>query len=315
MNTSDYLHNDEDAYSHDDSRLAELLAGKVLGDLSEDEKVELLDLVGSGVVSQEAEDELEVTAASIAALFTIKSQQNLEDALPAALYQKILRNAPEFLVEKRSEAARSESIQPGLPAILDRTGAFTTDHENESKSIVSHLKPQEKTTRMALWRESFAWLVSSAALLFAAFTWYSLRNNEETSLPGLLERRGVLLATATDVKQVQWTPGKTPFNNPVSGDVVWSNESQNGFMRFVGMPINDASREQYQLWIIDPGRDDVPIDGGVFDIDSTGEVIIPISAKLRVVSPVAFAITIEKPGGVVVSKQERLPLLAALAKS
>ncbi|MFN7290367.1 MAG: anti-sigma factor domain-containing protein [Pirellula sp.] len=315
MNAFDDLPDDEDAYSHDDSRVAELLAGKVLGDLSEDEQVELLGLGDSGAVSREVEDELEVTAASIAAVFTIKPQQTLEVALPAELHQKILRNAPEYLVRNRSDAPRSASTEQRLPAMLDRAGAFSPDMESKPKSIVSQANPQGKTISIARWRESFAWIVSIAASLFAAFTWQSLQNNEEPSLPGLLERRGALLATATDVQQVQWAPGKTPFNDPVSGDVVWSNESQNGFMRFVGMPINDSTREQYQLWIIDPGRDDVPIDGGVFDIDSTGEVIIPISAKLRVVSPVAFAITVEKPGGVVVSKQERLPLLAAIAKS
>jgi anti-sigma-K factor RskA len=83
-------------------------------------------------------------------------------------------------------------------------------------------------------------------------------------------------------------------------------------MRFVGLPVNDASVEQYQLWIIDPARDDEPIDGGVFNVSNSGEVIVPIDAKLQVVRPQAFAITIEKPGGVVVSTQERLPLLASV---
>jgi hypothetical protein len=315
MNAFNYRPDDDVAYPHDDSRLAELLAGKVLGDLSEDEQVELLGLVESGAVSRDVEDELEVTAASIAAVFTTSTQQNREVALPAELYQKILRSAPDFLVKTQSDAPRSASTEPRLPAMLDHAGAFNLDRESNAESIVSQAQSPEKSISIARWRESFAWIVSIAACLFAAFTWYSLQNNGEPALPGLLERRVALLASATDVTQVQWAPGKTPFESPVVGDVVWSNEAQNGFMRFVGMPINDSSREQYQLWIIDPGRDDVPIDGGVFDIDSTGEVIIPISAKLRVVSPVAFAITIEKPGGVVVSKQERLPLLAAIAKS
>jgi hypothetical protein len=52
------------------------------------------------------------------------------------------------------------------------------------------------------------------------------------------------------------------------------------------------------------------LDGGVFDIPTTGEVIVPINAKLQVREPFMFAITIEKPGGVVVSSRERLPLLA-----
>lgn len=315
MNSFNYRPDDHDAYSPDDARLVELLAGKVLGDLSKDEHVELLGIANSGSVSRDVEDELEVTAASIAAVFANSTLQNREVALPAELHKKILRSAPNFLIKKQSDAPRSASTEPRLPAMLDHARAFNLDSESKPERIVSQAQSPEKSISIARWRESFAWIISIAACLFAAFTWYSLQNNGEPALPGLLERRVALLASATDVTQVQWAPGKTPFESPVVGDVVWSNEAQNGFMRFVGMPINDSSREQYQLWIIDPGRDDVPIDGGVFDVASTGEVIIPISAKLRVVSPVAFAITIEKPGGVVVSKQERLPLLATIAKS
>ncbi len=122
--------------------------------------------------------------------------------------------------------------------------------------------------------------------------------------------RQSLIASAPDLIQASWTESKTRLPAQVTGDVVWSNSAQRGFMRFVNMPINDPKVEQYQLWIIDPSRDDEPIDGGVFNITSRGESIIPIQAKLTVGQPQAFAITIEKPGGVVVSTQERLPLLA-----
>ena len=84
--------------------------------------------------------------------------------------------------------------------------------------------------------------------------------------------------------------------------MVWSNERQAGFMRLSGMPPNRSSAEQYQLWIVDPSRDEHPIDGGVFDIPAgVEEVIVPIDAKLRAEDPRAFAITLEQRGGVVVS--------------
>ena len=84
-------------------------------------------------------------------------------------------------------------------------------------------------------------------------------------------------------------------------------------MRFRGLSVNDPATRQYQLWIFDKNQSDkTPIDGGVFDIRSDGEVIVPIHAKLRVQEVVLFAITIEKPGGVVVSSREQLPLLAAV---
>ena len=52
-----------------------------------------------------------------------------------------------------------------------------------------------------------------------------------------------------------------------------------------------------------------PVDGGVFDVTRNGEVIIPIDAKIAVSNPTAFAITVEKPGGVVVSDRSRIPLV------
>lgn len=97
----------------------------------------------------------------------------------------------------------------------------------------------------------------------------------------------------------------------LSGDVVWSDADQTGYLRFEGLPANDPSVAQYQLWIVDPERDQRPVDGGVFDIPAgTGEVIVPIRATLPVEKPVAFVITVEKPGGVVVSAQETVAAIA-----
>jgi anti-sigma-K factor RskA len=77
--------------------------------------------------------------------------------------------------------------------------------------------------------------------------------------------------------------------------------------------MNVPTVQQYQLWIFDKNQSDkTPVDGGVFDITSDQEIIIPIQAKLRVQEAYLFAVTIEKPGGVVVSSRERLPLLATV---
>ena len=85
-------------------------------------------------------------------------------------------------------------------------------------------------------------------------------------------------------------------------------------MRFHGLAANDPTKSQYQLSIFDPSQSaKTPIDGGVFDIDpSTGDVIVPINAKLRVTGPTLFAVTVEKPGGVVVSKREHIVMVAAV---
>lgn len=131
-------------------------------------------------------------------------------------------------------------------------------------------------------------------------------------LPTPAEARAQLLASAGDVTTYAWTATQDPNAIGASGDVVWSPSAQTGYMRFVGLTPNDRAQVQYQLWIFDKHRDQAfPVDGGVFDISSTGEVIVPISAKLKVDEPVLFAVTVEQPGGVVVSKRERIVVTAA----
>jgi len=103
-----------------------------------------------------------------------------------------------------------------------------------------------------------------------------------------------------------------PTAKGATGDVVWSASQQKGYMRFVGLMPNDPAKFQYQLWIFDKTRDQAfPVDGGVFDVSSTGEVVVAISPKLHVNDLALFAVTVEKPGGVVVSKRERIVVTAA----
>jgi anti-sigma-K factor RskA len=163
-----------------------------------------------------------------------------------------------------------------------------------------------------------AWLAAAACLLVAigAWLWASQRAPEVVHVmpatPSPADGRAELLATARDVTTLAWTATADPNAKGAAGDVVWSASAQKGFMRFSGIAVNDPKQIQYQLWIFDKDRDEkYPVDGGVFDVSSTGEVIVPITAKLHVDQPMLFAVTIEKPGGVVVSKRERIVVTAA----
>jgi len=101
-----------------------------------------------------------------------------------------------------------------------------------------------------------------------------------------------------------WTPVDAAGKfGRVSGEVVWDEATQRGYMRFRGLPANDPTREQYQLWIVDgrEGRYKHPVDGGVFDSPGEGEYRVPIDAKLPVRDATTFVLTAEQPGGVVVS--------------
>lgn len=131
--------------------------------------------------------------------------------------------------------------------------------------------------------------------------------------PAALRER--LLGEAPDLVRVDWSTTEDPLVAAavVRGDVIWSPSRQEGYMTFQGLPANRSGEQQYQLWIFDGTRDAArPVDGGVFDVaDPSRPVVVPIDAKLDVRDATAFAVTLERAGGVVVSDREHLLLLAA----
>ena len=253
------------------SRLQELAAGYSLGDLSEAETQEIKSYDQKIFVAMvERSDE-----AAARAFLTFQGSVP-SDAMPEELSQRLKHMAEGFL----------EKPIDGGPAKVE-LATF-----NVAPSSVG-------------FREIVAWLCMAASVAIALCVWIPGRSNPQTSM---LVLRDNLIAKSRDLIRSKWespTPAPQEF-----GDVVWSSSAQEGYMTIRRLPVNDKSKEQYQLWIIDPTRDEKPVDGGVFDITNATESIIPIRAKLQVDKPTLFAITIEKPGGVVVSDQKRLPLLA-----
>jgi hypothetical protein len=174
------------------------------------------------------------------------------------------------------------------------------------------------------------WLAAAACLLLAVGTWYFRPRTQVvtvnvptppptvSSLPSATvaqptpeQERDSLLARAGTAR-LDWTKNaKDPASKQASGDVVWNAVEQRGYMRFRGLAKNDKRANVYQLWIFDKSRDDkYPVDGGVFSVEDDGDVIVPIKAKLPVGEVALFAVTVEKPGGVVVSKRERIVVTA-----
>src|SRR5262249_34726335 len=138
--------------------------------------------------------------------------------------------------------------------------------------------PVVPLTRSRRRRPALVWLAAAAMLVLVVGAWWLVRGRPA---PTASEARADLLATATDATRVPCPP--PPEAPGARGDVVWSASTQRGFMRFVGPPPNDPTKTQYQLWIFDRQRDQAfPVDGGVFDVTSTGETVVPITAKLRV---------------------------------
>ncbi|MBP3959735.1 anti-sigma factor [Gemmata sp. G18] len=95
-----------------------------------------------------------------------------------------------------------------------------------------------------------------------------------------------------------------------TGEVVWSAAKQEGYLEVRGLPPLDPTREQYQLWIVDGGRaKKEPVDGGVFDVQPDGTILVRVRNPIPVKDAKAFAVTKETVGGVVVSDGPMLLVL------
>jgi anti-sigma-K factor RskA len=273
-------------------KMLELLSGKALSDLSETELTELEELEKL-FPELKADDSFEIAASAVSLTNLDVSAQ-----MPAHLHAKILADADVFFAAPEAKTTPQEKSEEEY----QKTFAF---------------EPKRSTTWQWL-----GWLVAAFACIALAVNVWTTRvrpreiAGNATPTPTITpekltpaQEREQLLNSG-DTVQTTLTNPKNP--SEILGDVAWSDAQQKGFVRLRGVPVNDAAREQYQLWIFASNQDPkTPVDGGVFDVGA-GDVIIPINAKIKVEKPKLFAVTAEKPGGVVVSKQEKVLAIAKL---
>ncbi len=267
--------------SEEKEKVLDLLCDKFVYGLSDEQTAELERL---GYDAEDAES-IEKTITALGLI-----DVNADAPMPASLQAKLTRDADRFFGSSEEEA------RAGRREVTDNAGG-------------------------RWWFGWLGWAAAAAACVALAVSLFTRPDDRRANIPPMPtptpveqltpeQQRQRLMDSPGQLIRADWAPGKMS-NISVSGDVVWSEEKQAGYIRLKGLPRNDPAKETYQLWIVDGEQDPkTPIDGGVFDINSDGEVIIPIDAKIRVRDPKAFAITIERPGGVVVSRQERLPALA-----
>lgn len=155
-----------------------------------------------------------------------------------------------------------------------------------------------------------AYISAVAALVILAIAlWLYVERDDGVDLDELT----VEIEAAND--ELEWSfAAKTDpaAGQGAGGSVLWSSDLQRGVITLRGLAANDPTTEQYQLWIVDRGRQGPPVDGGVFDVPvGEDELRLPVDAKLLVGDPAMFIITVEQPGGVVVSRQDRVVMVAA----
>ncbi len=228
------------------------------------------------------------------------------EKMPFHLRSKIMANAEDYF---------------GWNEGLQETISFEPRNEVNNGSLATSASYAPKTS---FW-QSLGWGVAAFACIALAVNLYLTRFQGQTDVAGNkppvlqtptpqptdVQKREQLLASAKDTLKAEVAKADPKSPNEISGDIVWSGSEQKGYIRFRGLPANDSSKSTYQLWIFDEAQDEkYPIDGGVFDVNKDGEVIIPIDAKINVKNPKMFAITKEKPGGVVVSDRTGIVAIA-----
>jgi hypothetical protein len=184
--------------------------------------------------------------------------------------------------------------------------------ESLRRRIVASAVHPPEVTRSRRSASSGWWAAAACFVLAVAGWWPRLVSTPGVAAPAPLsaaQERESLLARQNIVR-VDLSAGPGGADAPLTGDVVFDPVTQTGYLRFRGIPANDPRLAQYQLWIADGSRaQPEPVDGGVFDVPTTatnGDIIVPFRAKLAVGAPAAFVVTVEQPGGVVVSRQERV---------
>jgi hypothetical protein len=250
----------------------------------------------------------------------------LDSALASSNLQKFERAAAAVAP---AGSARAEPLPAALQSQIEQQAQSFFERSNpRAATNVVDLGTASPAPRAPSTSGAYGWLAAAACLVLALFAWNRTPPPapvamtpaapvvappvEKPPAPTAAEERAALLAKS-DALKITFGATKDPAAAGVSGDVVWDPATQRGFLRFVGLAANDPAVRQYQLWIFDGGRDKrYPVDGGVFNIPAdAGEVVIPIHAALPVLSAKAFAVTVEKPGGVVVSGREHVVVLGA----
>lgn len=287
---------DPSALSPDErEQLHALLADRALCGLEESELASLAALFKKAGIEDDESFDLAAGAAMLAVA-------DPAERAPASVYTRAAQAAEAFAREM--ENSRNVMGEPALPGFEPEIG------------------PVRVRRISSAW---LGWMAAAACLAFAAIGWLQIFASRQSPTPFSLASLRATVSGLPDAKRLTWADWDKPEIQGVRGDVVWSEIGQKGYMTFKGLPENDPSREQYQLWIVDKRGLAQRVSGGIFNGSgqSTGwqgevravkegdELVVEISPRIQVGQPALFAVTIERPGGTWVSDMTRRVVVAA----
>ena len=265
---------------------------------------ELRELMQVETIDPQEIERVELTVASAdLAMTTNDSKYPDEPSFPVGLREKLEADADHFFRTNAGDI--STAVEQAVAS-------------NSPEADSGEVTPASPAGGTVTRREVFAYAIAAASLLLVFSGYNPLAQKvvqpeiaqQTDRLDPQQQLTEFLKDRPEDLVEAPWTQ---VADQGASGRVLWSEKQQRGFMVFQGMKSNDPEQQQYQLWIFDDPDQDYPVDGGVFDIARANvKTVVPIDAKIQVRDAMQFAVTVEKPGGVVVSKRQTIPVLAKL---
>lgn len=308
-------------------RLAALLVADWGEELTAEERAEL-----EAMVREHAGEAFELERAAAAACVAFAEASPPPEAPPAALMARVRAQAeahfagrPTGQVPGGASSTGSTPASSSTPSQVGPTSREASGGSGSANELGAPTRLVPRSTPGTGW-----WIALAASLALAVAGWLPQLLPSPPPEPVVVEvpvevpvepppplkpeeRLAEIRTDQPDARAIPWTTTEDPWvSESVDGQVVWSNDLQEGYMTFAGLPKNDPSKNRYQLWIFDGTRDDrYPVDGGVFDVvDAAHETVVPIVAKLPIGQPKLFAVTLEGPDGVVVSDREHILVVA-----
>ena len=192
------------------------------------------------------------------------------------------------------------ALEPELRAAVDELqhSAASLAHLSPARSLPPAL---ESRVRDAVLQENrhrpqnivgTSWVPwAIAASLLAACVLLAVDRSRFKSRLAELEKRNFFAET-----QIAMLSSKLDSAPKASAVIVWDAEKQEGVLKVNNVPATARDRD-YQLWVVDPQYKQ-PVDAGVFGVDPSGTTRITFKPKSRVQSAQAFAVSLERKGGV-----------------
>ncbi len=318
-------------------RFEELLLDRAVEGLSPEQERELLALSRS--LGLEIHDGYDQAAAAVDLALTVPGRFSALPELPADLAQRVLEQGVSFVRSQTGTERAEPKVVPPLRISRsltdgDRAGTPTTD--------------QPRGSAWTLVRGYGGWVAAAACLALLISQRDNSNSGRISPVAGAgsgihtgstnnaqLPLEGIGKAVIGQVNElVSSIFNERPEDMPVVtlyapdddlqskaiGSVIWSPERQMGVLLAHGIAPIDKPGDTYQLWIVDTLRDQrFPVDGGIFSIDSPAGRDAPVAITFRPAQPsghaAAFAVTIERAGGVVVSSSRPVAAGAVVTAS